>query len=107
MLSLDKKLSVFLYEPKRFEYDLDFILAASTIYDDLTVTLTQNMKNYINAHKIYSKQFSALPEFGVHTVLSEKPPSPVLDITIADPNLINYDELVDLVEEFGATHTWY
>lgn len=107
MLSLDKKLSVFLYEPKRFEFDLDFILAASTIYDDLTVYITKNTHADISQHPIHAKQFLGLAEFGVHTVISETPPPPVLELSFSDPNLINYDELVDLVVQSGATHTWY
>jgi hypothetical protein len=126
MLSLDKKLTVVLYNPERFEFDLDFILAASVIHDDITVLLTKNTKNYIDHHKVYAKQFSGLSEFGVNTIIGEGPlPSPVLHLVqnpdafpsnfskqphmmnISNPNLINYDELVDLVVECGATQTWY
>jgi len=99
------KFYIVLEEINKFKYDLDYILAASTLIDSLPVYLTPIYQDAILKHKIYSKQFLGLSEFGVEIILTDKlPPSPVMHVN-NNPNLINYDELVDLVVNFnGGKH---
>ena len=105
MSYLAHKFYIVLEDFNNFEYDLDYILAASTLVDPLPVYLTPIYQELILKHKIYSKQFSGLHEFGVEIILvDELPPSPVIHVN-NNPNLINYDELVDLVVKFnGGKH---
>lgn len=101
MSSLDNHFYIVLDDPQHFEFDRDYILAASTLIDNLAVYLSPAYKETLQKHTIYSKQFLGLSEFGVQIIVTDKLPlSPV--IHIHNPDLINYDELVDLSVNFNG-----
>ena len=96
MSSSGKKFYIVLNDPKRFEFDRDYILAASTLIDSLNVYLTPACQKILLEDPIYAKQLNGLKEFDVNLVVTSTPPaSPVQ--TITNPALINFDELVDLI----------
>ncbi|HEV2614774.1 MAG TPA: hypothetical protein VGV92_08730 [Gammaproteobacteria bacterium] len=103
MSYLDKSFNIVIEDAQYFEFDLDYILAASTLSDQVTVTLSHATHHHIKKNKMHAKQFLGLPEFGVKIMVVETdklPPSHIYHIK--DPGLINYDELVDLAEQLNG-----
>ena len=101
MSYLDNSFYIVLDDPQQFEFDRDYILAASALIDNLPVYLTPAYKEILQKHTIYSKQFLGLSEFGIQIIVTDiLPPSPVMHIH--HPDLINYDELVDLAVNFNG-----
>jgi len=96
MSSSDKKFYIVLDDPTLFEFDRDYILAASTLVDNLDVFMTPYCHDEILKNPLYAKQLSGLKEFDVNLIVTSTPPiSPVQIIT--KPALINFDELVDFI----------
>lgn len=97
----DNHFYIVLDDPQKFEFDRDYMLAASALIDNLKVYLTPSYKNVLSQHEIYSKQFLGLNEFGIQLIVTDTlPPSSVIQSD--HPHLINYDELVDLAVNFNG-----
>lgn len=104
MSSSAKKFYIVLEDPKRFEFDRDYILAASTLVDNVEVFMTPECHNEILKNSLYAKQLKGLKEYDVNLIVTPTlPASPVQ--TIPNPALINFDELVDFIVNLnGENH---
>ncbi len=106
MSSSAKNFYVVLENPTYFEFDRDYILAATTLIDQVDIYLTSEYQKTILNNMVYAKQWAGLKEFGVNIIITETlPPSP--NHYIKNPALINFDELVDsIVNLKGDKHAY-
>lgn len=96
MSSSAKSFYIVLESSTYFEFDRDYILAATTLIDPVTVYLTPETHQAILNNPLYAKQFAGLNACDVNFIITTSlPPSPVQ--TFLNPSLINYDELVDFI----------
>ena len=110
MLFLDKKnpekLIFILDSPENSAFDLDMILAASTLYENIHVFITPDY----DQHNPLKKQFSALPEFGIPEILIINNNTEIINtLKNIKTNLANldYDKLVNtIIDPSQYIHSW-